>query len=101
MNLVWAGLIVLGVAAAAIAAMLLVRRTAPEGSYFEDGDRASGVFGVLATGFAIFAGFVIFLAFTSYDQSRSGAEAEALTVVQQFETAQFLPANVGPSLTGE
>ena len=72
--------------------MLLVRRQAPEGSYFSDGDRASGVFGVLATGFAIFARFVIFLAFTSYDQSRSGAEAEALVVAQQFETAQFLPA---------
>jgi hypothetical protein len=51
-NLVWAGLIVLGVAAVAIAAMLLVRRSAPEGSYFEDGDRASGIFGVLATAFA-------------------------------------------------
>ena len=45
--------------------------------------RASGVFGVLATGFSIFAGFVVFLAFTSYDQSRSGAETEALVVVQQ------------------
>jgi hypothetical protein len=32
--------------------MLLVRRSAPEGSYFEDGDRASGIFGVLATAFA-------------------------------------------------
>ena len=53
--------------------MLLVRRRAPEGSYFKDGDRASGVFGVLAGGFAIFAGFIIFLAFTTYDQSRSGA----------------------------
>ena len=72
--------------------MLLVRRCAPEGSYFADGDRASGVFGVLATGFAIFAGFVIFLAFTSYDQSRAGGRTEALSVVQQFETAQFLPA---------
>jgi hypothetical protein len=49
------------------------------------------VFGMLATGFAIFAGFVIFLAFTSYDESRSGAEAEAVAVGQQFETAQFLP----------
>ncbi len=58
----------------AIGAMLLVRRRAPEGSYFADGDRASGVFGVLATGFAIFAGFVIFLAFTSYDKSLTGAE---------------------------
>jgi hypothetical protein len=101
MNLVWAILILAGAVAVAVGAMLFVRRSAPEGSYFEDGDRASGVFGVLATGFAIFAGFVIFLAFTSYDQSRSGAETEALMVFQQFETAQFLPANVRPRLTGE
>ena len=101
MNVVW-GLLVLAVSVAvAVAAMLLVRRSAPEGSYFSDGDRASGVFGVLATGFAIFAGFVIFLAFTSYDQSRAGGEAEALAVVQQFETAQFLPANVRDRLAGE
>lgn len=101
MNLVWGFLILVAAVALAVAAMLLVRRTAPEGSYFEDGDRASGVFGVLATGFAIFAGFVIFLAFTSYDQSRTGAEAEALTVVQQFETAQFLPTGVRDRLAGE
>jgi hypothetical protein len=101
MNLLWAVLILACAVAVAVGAMLFVRRKAPEGSYFEDGDRASGVFGVLATGFAIFAGFVIFLAFTSYDQSRGGAEAEALTVFQQFETAQFLPANVRPRLTGE
>ena len=101
MNLFWAILILVVAVAVAIAAMLFVRRRAPEGSYFADGDRASGVFGVLATGFAIFAGFVIFLAFTSYDQSRSGSEAEALTVVQQFETAQFLPVNVRSRLTGE
>jgi hypothetical protein len=56
---------------------------------------------VLATGFAIFAGFVVFLAFTSYDQSRSGGEAEALVVFQQFETAQFLPAEARDRLTGE
>ena len=100
MNLLWVLLILTGAVAVAVSAMLFVRRSAPEGSYFEDGDRASGVFGVLATGFAIFAGFVIFLAFTTYDQSRSGAEAEALVVVQQFQTAQFLPANVRPRLAG-
>ena len=101
MNLLWASLIVLGVAAVAIAAMLLVRRGAPEGSYFEDGDRASGVFGVLATGFAVLIGFVVFLAFESFDTSRSGAEAEARTVVQQFETAQFLPIAVRARLSGD
>jgi hypothetical protein len=48
MHLVWIILILLVVNAVAIAAMLLVRRGAPEGSRFQDGDRASGVFGVLA-----------------------------------------------------
>ncbi|HKX47949.1 MAG TPA: hypothetical protein VJM06_04730 [Gaiellaceae bacterium] len=85
----------------AISVMLFVRTRAPEGSFFSDGDRASGVFGVLATGFAIFAGFVIFLAFTTYDQSRAGAEAEALLVVQQFETAQFLAPATRDRLSGE
>jgi hypothetical protein len=100
MSLFWTILILLAVNAATIAAMLLVRRRAPEGSYFKDGDRASGVFGVLAGGFAIFAGFIIFLAFTTYDQSRSGGEAEALTVVQQFETAELLPPAVRDRMTG-
>ena len=101
MTLLWAGLIVLGVTAVAIAAMLFVRRSAPEGSYFEDGDRAAGVFGVLATGFAVLIGFVVFLSFESFDTSRSGAETEARIVTQQFETAQFLPVAVRGRLSGE
>jgi hypothetical protein len=101
MSLLWTILILLAVNATAIAAMLLVRRRAPEGSYFKDGDRASGVFGVLAGGFAIFAGFIIFLAFTTYDQSRSGAEAEAITVIQQFESAELFPPAVRHRLTGQ
>jgi len=100
-SIFWTILIVIAVDAAAIAAMLLVRRRAPEGSYFTDGDRASGVFGVLAGGFAIFAGFIIFLSFSTYDQSRSGAEAEAITVVQQYQTATFLPPATRARLTGE
>ena len=101
MNLFLGFLIVAAVSGVAIAAMLLVRRRAPEGSFFSDGDRASGVFGVLATGFSVLLGFIIFLAFTSYDQSRAGAEAEALVLVQQVETAQFFPPDLGAELTGE
>jgi hypothetical protein len=101
MSLIWGIVILAVVDAVTIGAMLLVRRRAPEGSYFTDGDRASGVFGVLATGFAIFAGFVLFLAFTTYDQSRAGAETEALLVVQQFETAQFLAPDTRDRLAGE
>ena len=81
--------------------MLLVRRRAPEGSYFADGDRASGVFGVLATGFSVLLGFIVFLAFSSYDQSRLGAEEEALVLSQQVETAQFFPDPTAGELTGQ
>ena len=101
MSLLWAGLIVAGVTALAITAMLLVRRRAPAGSYFEDGDRASGVFGVLATGFAVLLGFVVFLAFESFDTSRTGAETEAQIVREQFETAQLFPVAVRARLSGE
>src|SRR5262245_13486061 len=101
MNLVWSGLVVVAIVAVAVAAMLVVRRRAPEGSYFSDGDRASGVFGVLATGFSVLLGFIIFLAFTSYDESRSGAETEATIVAQQIQTAQFLPAPQSGQLTGQ
>jgi hypothetical protein len=93
--------ILLVITAIAITAMLLVRRRAPEGSYFKDGDRASGVFGVLATGFSVLLGFIIFLGFSSYDESRSGAEVEATIVAQQLQTAQFLPADTAEELSGE
>jgi hypothetical protein len=101
MNLFWAALIVVVVAGLAVTAMLVARNRAPEGSYFVDGDRAAGVFGVLATGFAILAGFVVVLAFQSYDASRTGAQAEARTVWHQFETVQLLPPPVRARLSGE
>jgi Protein of unknown function (DUF4239) len=59
------------------------------------------VFGVLATGFSVLLGLVVFLAFESYDQSRAGAEEEALVLAQQVETAQFLPQPAADRLTGE
>ena len=101
MNLLWAALIIAAAPALAVTAMLVVRRGAPEGSRFTDGDRASGVFGVLATGFSVLLGFVVFLAFESYDQSRTGAESEALVLAQQVSTAQFFPREAAVELTGE
>jgi hypothetical protein len=100
-NILWGALVIVGATAVGVGAILLRRRGAPEGGYFTDGDRAAGVFGVLATGFSVLLGFIIFLAFTSFDQSRTGAEAEALTVIQQVETAQFFPAGASNELTGE
>jgi hypothetical protein len=101
MSLVIAALVVVAATAAAVVAILVVRRSAPDGSYFHDGDRAAGVFGVLATGFAVLLGFVVFLAFTSYDAARTGAEDEAVLVAQQVETAQLFPPSVADDLTRE
>lgn len=101
MNLVIGALATLGALVVTVGAMLLVRRRAPEGSRFSDGDRASGVFGVLATGFSVLLGFIIFLAFQSYDEARSGAQEEAQIVAQQLQTAQYLPADAGEELTGQ
>jgi hypothetical protein len=101
MNVLLALIIVVASAAVGIGAILLVRRNAPDGSYFHDGDRAAGVFGVLATGFAVLLGLVVVLAFTSYDDSRAGAETEALTVAQQYEVANLLPPAAGRRLGSE
>ena len=101
MNILLALVVVVVSSALAITAMLLVRRRAPEGSHFADGDRAAGVFGVLATGFAVLLGLVVVLAFTSYDASRVGGQTEALTVAQQYEVAQLLPRETGARLAAE
>jgi hypothetical protein len=100
-NLVLGVVVALVVAGAVVALLLLVRRRAPDGGFFHDGDRAAGMFGVLATGFSVLLGFIVFLAFASFDETRSGAETEALTVAQQFETAQFLPSELSTTLGGE
>jgi hypothetical protein len=100
-NVFWALVLIVVADAIAITAMLLVRRRAPDGSAFTNGDRASGVFGVLATGFALLLGFIVFLAFESYDNSRAGAEVEAHVVAQQLETAQFFDSDISPKFTGQ
>ena len=55
---------------------------------------------MLATGFSVLLGFIIFLAFQAYDDSRAGAETEATIVAQMVQTAQFLPAGSSQELTG-
>ena len=101
MNVLRALAIVAGVTGVTVTAMLLVRRRAPEGSWFRDGDRAAGVFGVLATGFSVLLGFIIFLAFQAYDDTRAGAETEAGLVAQMVQTAQLMPGSSPEELTGE
>jgi hypothetical protein len=46
-------------------------------------------------------GFVVFLAFESFDTARTGAETEAQIVTEQFETAQLFPVAVRGRLSGD
>jgi hypothetical protein len=101
LNLPLTILIVAVAVAVSVGAFLLVRRHSPKGGFFNDGDRAAGVFGVLATGFSVLLGFVVFLAFTTYDTARTGAQSEAIDVIQQYQTAQLLPQPEGAVLSGE
>jgi hypothetical protein len=100
-NVLLASTLVAVASAIAVVVMLLIRRRAPEGGYFADGDRAAGVYGVLATSFSVLLAFVVFLAFTSYDDARSGSDQEATDVIQQLETAQLFPQPAGAQLSGE
>ncbi len=101
MNIAIGLVVVLVVVSTSSAVMLVVRRRAPAGSYFSDGDRAAGVFGVLATGFSVLLAFIIVLGFQAFDDARSGAETEAILVAQQVETAQFFAEPARSQLTGQ
>ena len=55
--------IVVAASALAVGALLLLRRRSPHGGHFGDTGRATGVFGILATSFAVLFAFVVFFAF--------------------------------------
>jgi hypothetical protein len=100
-NLWWAGALVIVGSVLAAGLLLLIRRWSPHGGHFGDTGRATGVFAILGTTFAVLFAFIVLLAFTAYDNTRSGAETEATTVSQQFETAQLLPAPAGARLSSQ
>jgi hypothetical protein len=100
-NLWLAALTIVVSSALMIAAMLRLRRHAPEGGYFAENDRAAGIFTLLATAFSVLLGFMVFLAFSRYDDSRASAQAEGLAVLQQYETAQLFPPHARVQLSGQ
>jgi hypothetical protein len=100
-NLWWAGVLVILSSLVAAGILLLIRRWSPHGGHFGDTGRATGVFAILGTTFAVLFAFIVLLAFTAYDKTRSGGETEANTVTQQFETAQLLPAPAGARLSAQ
>lgn len=90
---IWRSLLIIAaVAGAAVAGMLALRRRSPEGGWFVDTTRASGVFNVLAGAWAVVLAFVIFVALDHYSDAEEHASTEAFKVGVQHETAQLFPS---------
>ena len=101
MNIVIAFLIVVAATAVAVAVMLVARRRAPDGGYFADGDRAAGIFGVLATGFSVLLGFLIFLGLRELRRFPVGSGDRGVDRRSTDPDRPGPPGGVGGELTGE
>jgi Protein of unknown function (DUF4239) len=100
-NLLISGAIIAGAMICAITVMFLARRRAPTGGFFTDLDRATGVFGVLGTSFAVLLAFVIFVAFESYVNAKDKAGQEAVSVLELYHTARLFQSPARETLDGQ
>jgi polar amino acid transport system substrate-binding protein len=69
-----------------------LRRYAPRGGYFADSDRAAGIFGSIGTLFSVLLALVIFLSVEKYTETQSHTNAEADSVLEQFQLAELFPS---------
>src|SRR5436190_9936393 len=93
-------LIVGGAATIAVGLMYAIRRWARVDYFFIEVERGAGVFAFLGTAFAVILAFVVLEAFQSFNDARTGAEEEAITVVQLSRTAEFFPPDQRDPIEG-
>jgi hypothetical protein len=79
-----AALIILGVAVLSAAGMLIVRRRAPAGTFFNDPIPGGAVYTVVGTAYMVILAFVFFIAFESYGGAKADAEEEATAALAMF-----------------
>ena len=70
------------------AGMLVVRRRAPEGTYFKDPIPAGAVYTVAGTAYMVIVAFVFFIAFESYGGAKADAEDEATATLAMFHAVR-------------
>ncbi|HWV84829.1 MAG TPA: hypothetical protein VNZ62_05230 [Capillimicrobium sp.] len=98
----WLGIALVVVAnLVAVAVMLVVRRRAPDGGYYQDMQQAGWVYSVAGTSFAVILAFVFVLAFQSFDRARTSSSSEAEATISLFYTAEILPATERDALKAE
>src|SRR5919108_6180076 len=101
MDLWLAAVIIVGAAAVAVAAMLVVRRTAPAGTYFKDAVPAGALYTVVGTAYMVILAFVFFVAFESYHDARSEAQAEATATLAMFHAVELFDSKASNELQGQ
>jgi hypothetical protein len=98
-------LVVVGIMAVAVTVVIgllyLVRSVEPASGLTVDTNRATVFYGMVSTAFAVLLAFVVLVSFQSFNQGKSGAESEAVAVVQLFRTAAFFPAPERETLQAE
>jgi uncharacterized membrane protein len=98
----WSGIALVVIAnVVAVAVMLLVRRRAPDGGYYQDMQQAGWVYSVAGTSFAVILAFVFVLAFQSFDRARTSSSSEADATISLFYGAEIMPAAERDALKGE
>jgi Protein of unknown function (DUF4239) len=101
MSLWLAAVIIVGAAAVAVTGMLLVRRVAPPGTYFKDAVPAGALYTVVGTAYMVILAFVFLVAFESYQEARSEAQAEATATLAMFHSAQVFNSKATNELQGQ
>jgi multisubunit Na+/H+ antiporter MnhC subunit len=96
-----AALVIFGAAALSAAAMLIVRRRAPEGTYFKDPIPAAAVYTVVGTAYMVIVAFVFFVAFESYGGAKADAEEEAIATLAMFHAVHPFDPAVRDQLRGQ
>jgi hypothetical protein len=89
MNLLLLAVIVTAVALVSVAVMFVVRRRMREDHFFVEVERGAGAFAFLGTAFAVLLAFVVLEAFGSFNDARTGAESEAISLVELSRGSEF------------
>ena len=84
-------LIVGGAAAIAVGLIYVIRRRSRAEYFFVEVERGAGTFAFIGTAYAVLLAFVVLEAFQSFNDAKTGAEEEAISIVQLSRTAEFFP----------
>ena len=88
MSLAWVAVSVIGVAAVCVGLLWLARRSPWNERFAREVREHDEAFKFLGVAYAVLLAFVVISAYTSYNDAKSGAEAEAEAVLQLSRTAE-------------